>query len=45
MKSGEAVKEGKTVVDDDKKTLNEGKSPWETYKGIWLKSIKGSSEE
>jgi predicted RNA-binding Zn-ribbon protein involved in translation (DUF1610 family) len=46
IKSGETVKEGKTVVDeDDKKKLNEGKSPWETYKGIWLKSIKGSSEE
>lgn len=45
MKPASAVKEGKSVVDDDKKkSLNEDKSPWETYKGIWLKSIKGSSE-
>jgi predicted RNA-binding Zn-ribbon protein involved in translation (DUF1610 family) len=27
-----------------KKNLNEEKSPWETYKDMWVKSIKGSSE-
>ena len=45
MKPGETVKEGKAEVKSDKKPLNEGKSPWETYKSIWLKSIKGSTEE
>ncbi len=45
MKPGDTVKEGKVVVKSDKVQLNEGKSPWETYKGIWLKSIKGSTEE
>ena len=45
MKPAESVKEGRVVTEDDKKqSLNEDKSPWETYKGIWLKSIKGSSE-
>jgi hypothetical protein len=27
-----------------KKSLNEETSPWETYKSMWIKSIKGSSE-
>jgi len=45
MKNGETIKESKADVKSDNKPLNEGKSPWETYKSIWLKSIKGSSEE
>lgn len=45
MKPGDAIKEGKAVVKSDKMQLNEGKSPWETYKSVWLKSIKGDSEE
>jgi len=45
MKNSETVKESKADVKSDNKSLNEGKSPWETYKGIWLKSIKGDSEE
>ncbi len=44
MKLSDAVKEGKVVVKSEKSQLNEGKTPWETYKGIWLKSIKGNSE-
>lgn len=45
MKPAASVKESRAVNEDDKKqSLNEEKSPWETYKGIWLKSIKGSSE-
>lgn len=43
MVPASTVKESKVDV-SNKMKLNEGKSPWETYKGIWLKSIKGSSE-
>lgn len=40
--SDDTANEGKDK--GKKKNLNEEKSPWETYKGMWLKSIKGSSE-
>lgn len=44
MKPGK-VSESKTVIDDVKKPLNEdNKTPWETYKGVWLQGLKGSSE-
>ena len=40
------VEEGHVEVKDDKKTVvKEDKSPWETYKGIWLNGMRGSSEE
>lgn len=41
--SKKKVEEGQSVVDDDKKSLNEDKrTPWETYKGVWLKGLKSS---
>jgi len=41
--SPEKANEGKSN-DKGKKNLNEEKTPWETYKSMWIKSIKGSSE-
>lgn len=39
------VKEGRAVVKDEKKQkMNEEKTPWETYKSMWIKSIKGELE-
>lgn len=43
-KKVEESKKGQSEVDDDKKYLNEEKSPWETYKSVWLNGIKGSSK-
>jgi len=44
MKPDKKVEEGHSEV-KTKRSLNESdKTPWETYKGIWLKGIKGSSE-
>jgi inactivated superfamily I helicase/DNA-directed RNA polymerase subunit RPC12/RpoP len=44
MKPTKKVEEGHSEVIDKKKApLNENKStPWETYKSVWLESIKGS---
>lgn len=40
----ESKKTGQSEVDGDKESLNEEKTPWETYKSVWLNSIKGSSK-
>jgi len=45
--SKEKVEEGHSEVNEDLKndSLNEdNKTPWETYKGVWLQGLKGSSE-